>query len=277
MSEQNPWEKILNQQKLLFKAYNLPQNAAFRLPPFNFPKLKIPEFNLGPWHRISENIARFHEPFERIATFFKRYSWVEDAGWIMHESMPTVVEEGEKIEIAQLDAMIAQHYLENWQEVAKQLSDSVSAFDIDDEAKATFEEALAAHEQGFFRVSPRLLYPEIERIARIEIYSGKIDKMASLDKLRDHLGELDMHDLSDDDFLGGLRFYLKLESHMYSSAKNLKLLEKIEADPVPNRHAAVHGYVSYNTHKSSVNSILIAHFMYRLIALIKSRIQLTEP
>lgn len=276
MSEKNPWEKVFNQQRALFELYKIPNLNILNFASVKIPQVQIPKFDLGPWHRISEKMALIVEPMQRISDFFNRFTWVEEAGWIMHETMPTEVHDGADIPTTELDALIENHYRQNWGHIAEDLATGLNDLDLDDEAKKTFAEALTAHEQVLFRVPPRLLYPEIERITRIEIYNGRMDKMASLDLLREQLKEYSIHDLSGDDFLGGLRFYLKLEEHMYSPAKNPDLLAKIQSDPVPNRHAAVHGYVSYNTHKSSINSILVAHFMYRLIALVKGRLELNE-
>jgi hypothetical protein len=41
------------------------------------------------------------------------------------------------------------------------------------------------------------------------------------------------------------------------------------ADPVPNRHAAIHGLVSYTSLKSSLNAILVADYLLQALSTIK--------
>ena len=56
------------------------------------------------------------------------------------------------------------YYTDNWSEVRTQLETRMSSHEIDDEAKATFREALDAHEAGFYRSVSRVLFPEFERM-----------------------------------------------------------------------------------------------------------------
>ena len=42
-------------------------------------------------------------------------------------------------------------------------------------------------------------------------------------------------------------------------------LQRVEQDPVPNRHAAMHGFVSYSSPQNSLNTIFVADYMFRLI------------
>ena len=42
-------------------------------------------------------------------------------------------------------------------------------------------------------------------------------------------------------------------------------LQRVGQDPVPNRHAAMHGFVSYSSPQNSLNAIFVADYMFRLI------------
>jgi hypothetical protein len=55
---------------------------------------------------------------------------------------------------------------------------------VDDVAQATFIEALEAHGLGLYRVAPRLLFPEIERLARNEFRAGRVGRMPILGDMR---------------------------------------------------------------------------------------------
>ena len=42
-------------------------------------------------------------------------------------------------------------------------------------------------------------------------------------------------------------------------------LHRVKADPVPDRHDALHGYVEYATHQNSLSTIFIAEYVLRVI------------
>lgn len=58
-----------------------------------------------------------------------------------------------------------------------------------------------------------------------------------------------------------LRFYRKLTEHMYSSLRDPEAVGAAASDPVPNRHSAVHGYVSYAAANTSLNAIASAEYL----------------
>ena len=41
--------------------------------------------------------------------------------------------------------------------------------------------------------------------------------------------------------------------------------EKFARDPVPNRHAAMHGLVSYSTHKHSMNMLILTDYVFEIL------------
>ena len=74
---------------------------------------------------------------------------------------------------ARLQTSLLDHYTDNWVEVRTQLESRLSSYGIDDEAKATFREALGVHEAGFYRAVSRLLFPEFERLFRAALFDGR--------------------------------------------------------------------------------------------------------
>ena len=78
----------------------------------------------------------------------------------------------------------------------------------------------------------------------------------------------------DFDYLGHLTEGLKLQSDDEFDDRIFGLfrpvaeedLQRLEQDPVPNRHAAMHGYVSYSSPQNSLNAIFVADYMFRLIS-----------
>ena len=146
---------------------------------------------------------------------------------------------------------------------------AVAEMAIDDEAKATFIEALSAHEAGFYRCVARTLFPEIERVSRDELQDGAMDKNTSQLKLRNAISNLCPSDIARDGILG-MRLYRKLSSHLYANMPTPERVAAIAAEPVPNRHAAVHGYVPYNTFRHSINALIIAEYLLHTITVVKA-------
>ena len=47
---------------------------------------------------------------------------------------------------------------------------------------------------------------------------------------------------------------------------------KCETDPVPNRHAVIHGLISYSTAQNSINTLIMVDFMFHLIGVVGMRL-----
>jgi hypothetical protein len=163
---------------------------------------------------------------------------------------------------------VQSHYEEQWAEVSADLSAGIEACDLDREAKDCFLEAIAAHGAGLYRCAPRLLFPEVERVARIELHGGALDRMASQQRLVGLIADLTPAEMASTG-VTGLRFYRKLTEHLYENLKDPESVAVAAADPVPNRHAAIHGIVSYTSAKSSLNAVLVADYLLQAISTIK--------
>ena len=94
-------------------------------------------------------------------------------GWVPNHTTPfdLVAECG--ADDVRLQTSLLAHYTDNWCEVRVQLETRLASYDIDDEAKATFREALDAYEAGFYRSVSRLLFPEFERVFRAALFDGR--------------------------------------------------------------------------------------------------------
>ena len=73
-----------------------------------------------------------------------------------------------------LQTSLLSYYTDNWGEVRAQLETQLSSYNIDDEAEATFREALDAHEAGLYRCVSRVLFPEFEREFRVALFDGGV-------------------------------------------------------------------------------------------------------
>jgi hypothetical protein len=190
-------------------------------------------------------------------------------GFLPHQSMRLIIEDDGLSEDA-LSQAIENHFSEHWLEVAEIFQRDIDGFDVDDEAKATFREALAAHGNGHYRSVCRLLFPEFERIIRYELHGGQLSGLTSLRSFRKFVEELGLSEALE---LGGFSVFSLMETlidRLYSEAKDPAQIELLRSDPIPNRHACLHGIISYNTAKNSINMLVMADFVYRVVGLLKA-------
>lgn len=259
-------------------AFALPVLPVFRLPIFPqfdtrrmFPELEaFREFNTR-WTNMFAGIQEQFRPLapilERVARQEARCNRLEEAGWLPHPESPWHLLDDEALCGDKLNQAVEAYYRESWQSVKEGIEEAISSYAIDDEAKATFREAIAAHEAGLYRCVARTLFPEIERVSRAEIHGGAMDKIASQPKLQEAIGNLCPSEIARDG-IWSMNLYRKLVGHLYVSMPTPERVEAIAAEPVPNRHAAVHGYVAYNSHRHSINSLIIADYLFHAISVI---------
>ena len=62
----------------------------------------------------------------------------------------------------------------------------------------------------------------------------------------------------------------RMADHLYKTVRTPENVAELVNDSVPNRHAALHGLVSYRTMKSSLNALIMTEFMYRIIPLVNA-------
>ena len=165
------------------------------------------------------------------------------------------------------DAFVAEvstFYENNWQVIVSDIETQVPAYDLDDEAKEAFLEALTAHGHGLYRCVCRLMAPEIERVIREE-WLG----ITGIKTVNQKLFEQAVNKKFLEDFLvdgpcdwvlfGRLR-------HMFEWVQDRA---QIEGEPIPNRHAVTHGWVAYSSMQDSLNTIICADYIFRLITSFK--------
>ena len=198
-------------------------------------------------------------------------------GWVYHHTTPLEMIASYWDDTETVRTMLDEHYAQNWRDVRSSIESRIHEFNTDEEAEATFREALDAHEFGLYRCVCRVLFPEIERILRVQTFGhrrGAEKYNAMLERL--------VHDTTLHDFLPGGWLDLTSFRHLtktikqrsdgpsddgvfglFTSVSNSDL-HRVKDDPVPNRHAALHGYVEYATHQNSLNTIFIAEYVFRV-------------
>lgn len=268
------------------------------LPKFDVPRIEFPQLDLPgsvtaelaaaterwrvamrPYAEIGQQLrkryaemmapmAKFADPLRRLQVIDAQCGRLESLGWLPHANSPLNFVAEDIEDASATDWAIHEYYHDNWAQLGSALIADVADCDLDGEAKAAFAEAVTAHGAGLYRCAPRLLFPEVERVSRKEIHGGALDKMASQQRLVEAIGGLTPAEMSSTG-VAGLRFYRKLTEHLYMHMKDEAAVALAIADPVPNRHAALHGIVSYASPKSSINAILAADYLLRAISTIK--------
>jgi hypothetical protein len=195
---------------------------------------------------------------EKFAKFFQAFELsrrLDESGWLPHYTTPyELIQENTE----DIRATLEDHYRTNWPEVRKAIEESVSAFDLDEESRIVINEILDAHENGHYRSVCRTIFPEIERLSRLEFSADNyFNPLSNQKDLREMAGALPVR--------GGLEaiaMFERLFNHIYKDVKTMEALQAVQNDPVPNRHACLHGLVIYNTHQSSINSIFFLEYIF---------------
>lgn len=217
--------------------------------------------------------------FQEIGRHFSNTSRAQqilDAGWVPYAGMP-IEDLPEKATSSQIQAFMIALIEERWADVSDCLMETVKRSKVDGEAVATFKEALDAFGHGHYRSVVRVLFPEIERVARDTVYGGSrhdwsIDEGKEKRGLNTGLGALReslMQHLpaglgSYADF--GFALTQKMDSHLYCYVGSKpEDLAAMQADPVPNRHASQHGYVTYSSAQNAYNALCMTAFMFETI------------
>jgi hypothetical protein len=217
--------------------------------------------------QVLEPIGAWSAGMAKYAVALKKRQLLDDSGWLPHATLPTSLIDQCGGDARQLSRSISEHYAENWPEVRSELSGRIDRFRVDDEAKETVREALAAYDQKLYRSVCRLLMPEIERVVRIELNDGAQEMFVG--KLQKVAGELDLCDIEPSGFLG-MMLFVRLREHLYAHVHTEEELKRMEADPIPNRHATVHGLVSYRTAQNALNTIFMTDYIFQVVTSVKA-------
>ena len=205
-----------------------------------------------------------------------------EQGWVPNHTTPfdLVAECGD--DSARLQTSLLYYYTDNWVEVRTQLESQTPSYGIDDEAKATFREALDNHEAGRYRSVSRVLFPEFDRVFRAELFDGRTGQISFnnfVDELTGENANLGLGDF----LISGIQdmvLFDYLTKGGKSAAPGLAVdvrnetdLERAKRSPIPTRHAVVHGLVAYSSPQSSLNAIFIADYVFSVLSVAQRRRQ----
>ena len=214
------------------------------------------------------------------------------AGCLPHYTSPFghLMQFGEDLDLIQ--NKLLEHYERNWQAVRSDIESHISNYRIDIEARATLGEALDAHEAGLYRCVSRVLFPEIERLFRSEALTDRIGRIRYKCMIKGLVrGESDLtQDASLGEFTPNGLYELAIFKRLtrvldtglrvddavpvygfYENVFTEEELQRVLRDPVPNRHAAMHGLVVYSSPINSLNMIFFTDYMYQIVNCLKKR------
>ena len=214
--------------------------------------------SLGPAFALSGELAR-HSRNARL---------LDDAGWLPHSSTPFDVVAACHGDSGALHDHLTRYYQDRWPQVHQGVLSRLDSHDVNEESKATFREALEAHRAGLFRCVPPTLMLAIERVSRVDLHGGSFDPITSQQVLIALVEQLPISSVQPRGFYG-LALCKRLSDHLYERCLDPQARDRFARDPVPNRHAAVHGHVAYSSMQPSLNMIFMAEFIFHVIGLAK--------
>ena len=218
---------------------------------------------------VLEGIAPYIEHFVKYHEFIDS---VRPTGWLPYHtvSLDYVEECGDDVSL--LEARLAEFYENNWQDIRQDIKTRMDRYHISEETKATFREALSAHDVGHYRCVCRVLFPEIDREFRIHFFEDAAGPISSKRMLERFENRTTLRDVLPREAYGWILFD-RLVHHLYEPVHDSNRA-KYEEDYVPNRHASTHGLVPYSTFKHSMNMIIMADYIFQILT---SRAELTSP
>ena len=191
-----------------------------------------------------------------------RAQMVSELGWVVHHSLP--IDLLDDVHDDDLDEAIMAHYRATWSDFRRETELGTHHYLVDLDTKETVIQALEAHENSLYRLVPRTLMAEIERVIRLQLRDRIVDSRLKVkETILSEVDDLPMssfHDLT-----SSIMQYEALEGHLYEHINDENDRSRFADSPIPNRHAAVHGLVPYSSEKSSLNSIFLMDFVLHTI------------
>ena len=234
------------------------------------PFIQVMERISQAMERVSQAMTPFLEavaPYIKYIEYYARYrkfiDSVHPTGWLPYHtvSMDFVEECGDDVSL--LETRLEDFYENNWENIRQDIEGRIDRYHIAKETKATFREALSAHSVGHYRCVCCALFAVIEREFRINFFEDATGSIPSDKMLRELKNRGKLQNFLPREAYGWILFD-RLVKHQYKQANNENRAQ-YEDDYVPNRHASIHGLVSYSTFKHSMNMIIMADYVFQIL------------
>src|ERR1700730_3091169 len=250
---------------------------AFDLPVHPFPEIEgiavavksiVPDYR-GSFADIARPLAWLEPYFAQMTIGMRQSSALTKAGWLPHATLPIGIVDEHLDDPQRLSNTLEGYYRQNWPQVCEKLHARVQSYSIEDEARACYGEIVDAHGYSLYRMVCPKVFTEIERVVRAELYGDDLSiTITSQQRLQKFASELDPDVIDLREFFH-LEIFKKFTEHSYAHVKTKQAREQISLDAVPNRHAALHGIVPYNSFKSSLNAIFLLDYVFQVITAFK--------
>lgn len=195
----------------------------------------------------------------------RRQRMFEAAGWLPHYTTPFDALDALEDE-TEAAGLLDAHYREAWGEVRADFLVHLDGYAVDGEARAVFAEAFLCHEAGAYRAVSRLLFPDIERLATAAFPEAIGTKGGPVGALRAYAAELYL-DQTEPGGVESFELFRRLDEHLYAPVYTALEVERARLDPVPMRHAALHGRVPYAGFRNSVNALIMTDYVLQVISI----------
>ncbi len=200
----------------------------------------------------------------RAQKLFELQNWVENAsfetGYLPHRTVP-FARFRKKCEDNYKDflSLVLAHYESHQDDILLSIESQKEELTLSEEVMATFSEAIQAHRQGLFRLICRGLLPDVEKV----IYEDWLAKsgigIVKAKELKETIDDLPVRIFTQDHWFDLVLLNVLID-HLYSNGNNIG---DFPQTPLPNRHAALHGWMNYPSQKDSFNMIVFADFIFR--------------
>ena len=212
---------------------------------------------------LFDQIQRQLRWYDPLAAARKKGERLTKHGWFPHYTIPeALLDEG--IDDSDFNELLLSYYRDNWAQVRQMIEGNLSTYPVDGETKAAFVEALDAHEHGLYRSVCRNLITEVEHVVRIDLYGGKVGSFSVKKQIGDDFGILPVSIFPD--LKVGFVGYFYLQDHLYDNINNEVDRNRFINHQIPNRHAAIHGLLTYPTVQNSLNSIFMVEYVLQLLS-----------
>ena len=209
-----------------------------------------------------------------IAEGITLWNWVEKAceecGFLPHRSIPF----GEFYRECGDDyglfaARVSEYYKNHEKNILQSIESELMNSDIDTDRKETIQEAFKALECDITRLPVRALLPDIERTI-LEDWLG--EPKGTTKTLKQKQIHMALEDITFADAVPNViydyrlfgRFAEVLYAYVFDPSK-------FQEKDIPNRHAALHGWVNYGTKEFCLNTLMLYAYIVRLTPILKKQ------